>query len=421
LTVRAGLAILVLLMLSVATPARAHLTPNSVLELDFGRSRIDANLVIPLGELQFAEPQFATLAPGPVQGPARASLLAWLHSHVAVATADGKAWSIEIGNPRITEGGAPDLDVRLSLRPPAGASLRRFIVDYSAVIDRSPNHFVLVMLRTDFDAGHLSERPQMLGGLRQGAERIVIDRGSGSAWRGFKGAVALGMSHIAQGHDHLLFLLALLVPAPLLAAGGRWHGYAGARKTIASLAAIVTAFTIGHSLTLIGGAVFGWQLPARPVESMIALSILISAIHAYRPLFAGREAWVAGGFGLVHGMAFATVIGRFGLEPWQKAQSILGFNLGIELVQLCVVALTVPGLVMLARTRLYPPFRAGLAIATGSAALIWLVERVTGHDLAAARAIDRLLGYAPWMLAASLLAAVVGAILPRLISSRRTC
>ncbi len=105
---------------------------------------------------------------------------------------------------------------------------------------------------------------------------------------------------------------------------------------------MVTAFTIGHSITLIGGAFFGWALPSRPVEVLIAISILVSAIHACRPLFPGREAWVAGGFGLVHGLAFATLIGRFGLEPLQKAQSILGFNLGIELVQLGVVLAILP-------------------------------------------------------------------------------
>src|SRR5438045_3779903 len=127
------------------------------------------------------------------------------------------------------------------------------------------------------------------------------------------------------------------------AARTMWRGWRCARRparrcTLGRLAGVVSAFTLGHSVTLIGGAFFGWRLPAQPVEVAIAVSILVSAVHAARPLFAGREPWVAAGFGLVHGLAFATVIGNFGLDPLEKAQSILGFNLGIELVQLAVVA-----------------------------------------------------------------------------------
>jgi hypothetical protein len=406
----------VALLMGLAAPAEAHLTPNSELGLDFGRSRIDASLIVPLGELQYAEPQFADLRPGSPTAAQRALLTGWLLRHMAATAPDGQHWRLSLTTVRISDDAAPDLLARISMMPPEGAPLRSFTLAYSGLIDRLPNHFVLVMLRTDFDAGHLSERPAMLGGLRHGAETVLIDRGPGSGWRGFKGAIGLGMNHIAQGHDHLLFLFALLLPAPLLAEAGRWRHYGGARKTVRALAAIVTAFTIGHSMTLIGGAFLGWQLPARPVEVLIALSILISAVHALRPLFAGREALVAGGFGLVHGMAFATVIGRFGLEPWQKAQSILGFNLGIELIQLLVVALTVPGLVMLARTRFYPRFRAGMAIATGIAAAIWMAERIGGHELAAGRAIDAALDYSPWVLAAAaagaLIALIVGRLLP---------
>ena len=393
-------------------PAAAHLTPNSQIALDIGETRVEASLIIPLGELRYAEPSLAWRDP--------AALSQWITRHIAVTAADGRAWRIEVTRAQVNGDPSPDVEAHIVIHPPAGVRVRSFRLRYTGLIDQLPNHFVLVMLHSDFAGGHLADRPRMLGALRENAAEMTVDRGPGSAWRGFAGAIGLGMHHIAEGHDHLLFLIVLLLPAPMLAQSRRWTQYAGLRRTARTLAAIVTAFTIGHSITLIGGAFFGWRLAAAPVEMAIALSILISAVHAWRPLFAGREAWVAGGFGLVHGLAFATIIGRFGIEPLQKAQSILGFNLGIELVQLGVIGLATPSLLMLARLRHYGAIRSAAAGLAAAAAALWFVERATGQDLAPGRAIDAALGYSPWLLAALAIAAGLAWLLARFSSASRT-
>ena len=400
-----------LLLLCLAMPASAHLTPNSEVRLDLGHTRDAAEIVIPMGELSYAIGRPLPQIAGPPPPVERAMLEAYLLGHVSARSPAGSLWMVRVTDIAvIDDGGAPDLRARLDLVPPAGSSPRVFDLGYSAVIDRVPNHFVLVVVRTDFDAGRLSDRPRMIGGLQGGTRVIRIDQGPGSGWRGFASAVALGMHHIAEGHDHLLFLIALLLPAPLIARAGRWRDYGGLRFTVRRLAAVVTAFTIGHSLTLIGGAFLGWQLPTRPVEILIAVSILISAIHAARPLFPGREAFVAGGFGLVHGMAFATLIGHFGLEPWQKAQSILGFNIGIELVQLAVVAAVVPPLLLAARVPSYRYVRTAGALFAGVAAIAWIAERAMNVENPIGRAIDTLLGHAPWIWLVLTIAAVAGAL-----------
>ena len=83
----------------------------------------------------------------------------------------------------------------------------------------------------------------------------------------------------------------------------------------------------------------------------------------------------AAAFGLVHGLAFATVLAEFGLGPWRMALCILGFNLGIELMQLAVVAATVPWLLILSRTPVYTPLRIGGACFGAAAAIGWTAER----------------------------------------------
>lgn len=186
----------------------------------------------------------------------------------------------------------------------------------------------------------------------------------------------LGMRHIAEGTDHLLFLLALLLPAPLLAVGARWAGPATVRQSLLHILSIVTAFTVGHSLTLTLAAMNFVHVPNRPVEVLIAVSILVSAVHALRPLFPGKEAWIAAFFGLIHGLAFASTLGRLGLSRWDRVAGILSFNLGIETMQLLVVALVLPSLLMMSRTSAYSVFRVVGAAFACIASALWIVERL---------------------------------------------
>ena len=195
---------------------------------------------------------------------------------------------------------------------------------------------------------------------------------------GFSGLVRLGMRHIAEGTDHLLFLFVLLLPAPLVASGGRWGGHAGLKRGTGRLVRIVTAFTMGHSLTLAAAAT-GWiKVPSALVEVLIAVSILVTAVHAFRPIFPGRETFVAGGFGLVHGLGFATMISGYGVDPLHTALTVLGFNIGIELMQLVVMSVTVPWLLILARTRAYGRLRVTGAVLCGAAAVGWLQRTYSG-------------------------------------------
>ena len=205
---------------------------------------------------------------------------------------------------------------------------------------------------------------------------MTVER-DGTFWRGFRSVVALGMEHIATGTDHLMFLFALALVAPALAARSRWTGRRSSRESLIALARVVSAFTIGHSATLALGALGGVVLPSALVEVGIAVSILVTAIHAVRPLFPRREALVACAFGLIHGLAFANTLAGRDLGRAQAAWTLLGFNVGIEIAQLGLLALVVPWLLILAGTRTFDRFRVTGATLAAVLAAGWLLERTT--------------------------------------------
>ena len=172
------------------------------------------------------------------------------------------------------------------------------------------------------------------------------------------------------------------------------------------LARIVTAFTIGHSVTLVGATLGGWTLPVAPVEVAIAVSVLVSAIHALRPLFPGREPLIAGAFGLVHGLAFATLVRDAGVGMASSAVGLLGFNLGIELVQLAIVCLTLPALLILSASPRYAMVRVPASALCALAAAGWIAVRTSLLPASVADVIDAVVGGLGWAIAALSLAAV---------------
>ena len=415
--------LLLLLSLLAGRPAAAHPMPNSVLLLRVHPQRIEADARIPLSELQ---PAFghavgdSAAAVLPHYGPL---LRQYLARHIRLQSPDGRYWAVQVGplgvrhqqNP--LNGPYDELTAQLTMRPPTGADVRRFVLRDDAVLHQVVTHKILVAVRQDWATGQVSAADSAaaqvgvieLDVVNSVIPPLAVNLAEGSAWTGFAAMVQLGTRHIAEGTDHLLFLLALLLPAPLLVAAGgrRWGGFGGTRYSLRRLLLLVSAFTVGHSLTLLLGTL-GWvRLPTQPVEALIAVSILVAAAHAVRPLFPGREAWVAAGFGLVHGLAFASTLAQLHLEAGPLVLSLLGFNLGIELMQLLVVACTVPWLLLLACTPYYRYGQVAGAAGAGAAAAAWLAERLSGQGNPLTRALTGVEAYAPWLLAALAIVAVL--------------
>jgi HupE / UreJ protein len=378
--------------------------------LDFRGNEVAAELQLPLERLEAA---VAVPLSGQALDQERPRITAYILSQFSAALADGRKFQIElVRSPRLARiEEAPYVVTMLRLVPPDGTGADLLDLHCTVLIDGIPSQVILVSTRTDWRTSTFANDPQLLGLLRQAEPTIRIDRRDGNWWRGFGSIFRLGMRHIAEGTDHLLFLLTLLLPAPLLVMRGRWAGSVNVRRCLLQIGKVVTAFTAGHSVTLALGAMDLVHVPSRPIETLIAVSILVSAIHAFRPLFPGREAAIAGFFGLIHGLAFATTLSDLGLGRWERVASIFGFNLGIEVMQLIVVLAALPALILLSHTPLYKTIRTGGAMFAGVAALAWIAQRLWDLPNPIDPVVTALAQRAVWI--------AVGLAAPGLIARRR--
>jgi hypothetical protein len=396
---RIGAALLAMLVLAPAPAALAHHVRRTALYVDFGARAIALEIRLPLEELSFARGNLLKLRDWQVDPADARELAEYVRAHLAVRAA-GAATPFEITIGDISLQTDNLVAVLATARAPAGATTRRIELRYDAVTERVTTHETYVFVRRDLEAGRLGDAPKLFGTLHWARRTIAIERAPGGFGQGFATVFKLGLSHIQQGTDHLLFLLMLLLPAPLLARERRWAGPRSIPQSLRATFGIVTAFTLGHSLTLIAGAVHGAALSPQFVEVSIALSILVSAVHAFRPVFAGREMVVAAGFGLVHGLAFARELLGFGFDGRSLALALFGFNLGIEAMQLAIVLLVMPWLLLASRSPRYPWLRVpgaafGIVASTG-----WILERAFGARSQIPTLVESAAANRVWVLAA---------------------
>jgi hypothetical protein len=140
---------------------------------------------------------------------------------------------------------------------------------------------------------------------------------------------------------------------------------------------VVTAFTLAHSITLSLAALGIISLPSRWVESVIAASIIVAALQNIRGVVDSKRWIMAFGFGLIHGFGFASVLADLGLPQNALVTALIGFNVGVELGQLAIVAVFLPLAFWLRATKFYQVgvFKWG-SILIALMALYWLIERV---------------------------------------------
>jgi hypothetical protein len=348
------------------SPAGAHPAPYSYFDLRLGPAGIEGSLIIhdsdAARELGLAGPEI--LADPAVARSHRDRLVDVIRPRLRIVVGGAAlpaAWgSMEV----LPDRQSLRLDVHCDKPAPAAITVEARLFPYD------PNHLTFVNVyegeslrhQAILDANH----PSMDYYAGTAAGRMAV----------LETFLRAGVHHILIGPDHILFLLGLLL------AGGSFLRLAG----------IVSAFTVGHSITLSLATLDVLTLSSSLVEPAIALSIVVvgadNLLCRTNVLEAGRGAlehphhdlrpWMGAVFGIIHGFGFASVLGDFGLPRDAVAWSLFSFNIGVEIGQLFIVAILV-FVLMLARHR---SASLGRRIATGGSIGIiiaggyWFAERV---------------------------------------------
>jgi len=366
-----------------ATVAAAHPMPESLLWVDTTPDGMNLTAQLPLNRLEFSFGKTLTDRPQQVVSRYGEALSAYLLAHVG-ARSHGKGW--QVLRPRLQVVGTPgaeELQATFAMRAPAGVDARAPELLYDVITHEVRTHRVQLFLRNDWRSGFVAQAPLLVGELNHGHNVLFIPLGQESPGSSIASLLAAGVEHIAEGTDHLLFLLMLLLVAPLAARGRHWSATRPFRETLKHTTFVITAFTIGHTVTLVLGSTGLVVAPEQAVEVAVALTIAVAAIHTWRPLFAHAETSMALGFGLIHGMAFSSSLSGAGLTAWQHAQALLAFNLGIESMQLIALAIVLPPLLVLstALPLWYARIRQLLAALGAAMSFAWVAQRTGLVDL----------------------------------------
>jgi hydrogenase/urease accessory protein HupE len=343
-----------LLALLLAAPASAHPVPFSYLDLEVHDAEVDGRIRIHLVDLApvlgLADPQ--ALLDEDVRTTYRATIERYVASRIAFER--GGFARAKWGRMAVVDANeAIELAFIIPGQPEGALTLD------TNLFPADPNHQTFVNV---YEGGAL--RQQFI--LSAATEPVTYYRGTTAGALAVMGTfIPSGVHHILIGPDHILFLVGLLL------LGG----------TLRKLVAIVTMFTVGHTITLTLAALDIVNPAPWLIEPAIALSIVVvGADNLLQGKEKGRDlrAWVAGAFGLVHGFGFANVLKEFGLPQEALGWSLFSFNVGVELGQLAIVLVVASALTLMRRRW---PAADKWVVLGGSVVVIaaggyWFVERV---------------------------------------------
>jgi len=286
--------------------------------------------------------------------------------------ADGAVCRLEPTQRSVDQHGGASFAV-IDLEGACAGAPRAVRVTYGLLFDVDPAHRALLEIRS----GSASTTAVL------SAERPAFDADVAtlSPWSSFVRFVTEGIWHIWHGYDHLAFVTLLVLPIVLGATRRGARERTSVRAAITSIAGVITAFTAAHSLTLALGTFGVINVPSRAVESAIALSVLVAALMNVLPNVLPNVpklgAKLAFGFGLVHGLGFASALGDLGTSGAGVAVSLAGFNVGVELGQIAVVATALPFLFAV-RSHGFGRTAVNYACsaACGALAVVWLAQRL---------------------------------------------
>lgn len=390
--------LVILLLCAWLAPAQAHKPSDSYLSLTVHGQQIEGQWDIALRDLDFAIGLDGNGDGALTWDEIRArhaAIAAYALQRLQIASDRGACplQAVEQLIDKHTDGAYNVLRFRADC--PEGAAPASVTIGYTLFADLDPQHKGLLKLASDGNTQTAIFDPD--------SPRQTISLATPDRLAQFGAYVKHGVWHIWIGYDHILFLLSLLLPAVLLKSPNdtdRLNPTAESRGRILRVRPqtlhpglnaafidvfkVVTAFTLAHSITLSLASLSLVSPPSRWVESAIAASVILAALNNLLPLFRGKRPVAAFAFGLIHGFGFASVLRDLGLPQGSLLASLLGFNVGVEIGQLAIVAAFLPLAWLLRKTWFYRQVLTVGSLAIALVACVWLVERVADIKLISA-------------------------------------
>ena len=402
-----------------AGTASAHRNDESYLYLDIGDADLRGTVQMPYPDIrQVLGLELAGTA-DEVDAEIEANL-ALLQRYAGDRTAIGAAgetWDVTFdGFSVLEDADVPEDGLGYAILPFVvdleGAAVPQLIeLEFTPFLEEIADRNNIGLISNYWEGGFIGGEANELVVFSSGSPTGVIDLSNASQWNNFRASIDLGVDHIRTGPDHIFFIFVLLLPAVLILVGRVWYPAPTFAGSLWRVFVVATMFTIAHSITFtLAGLDILPLPPARLTETVIALSIVIAALHNLRPIFGHSEWAIAFVFGLFHGMGFAGFVEQLEINNTTKLVSLLGRNLGIEFGQVVIIFLALPALYILSRTRFYRPFFVVTTVLLASISLIWVFERALDLDAGISRFVDAAVVW-PRSLLLCILATVVTAVI----------
>jgi hypothetical protein len=371
------------LLLTVAVPgtALAHAQGEDYVFVSFQDTWVEGHFEIHFEDLRTK----LGLAVDPSEARALADVTAtaptvraYVEEHFSIAPEGGAPYPIEFTHEDVTvlpQGSFGQYHFRMSTGPLPDRLDLRHSMFYDG--DRLHRGLLLVEYNAKTDTTYPGETTAMVFSPMNREQ--TLDLTDVPSLMGPREMIPQGMRHIWIGIDHVLFLVALMLSTVLVRRDREWKPVGRFSQALWNLLKIVTVFTVAHSVTLLLAALDLVSLPSRLVESVIALSIVLVAANNIFGKVREGSLLVILGLGLFHGLGFASVMGHLPFRMVDLLRVVVGFNIGVELGQVAIVAVVFPVLFWLRRAWFYQPYilhgvSAVLILISG----LWFVERAFG-------------------------------------------
>jgi hypothetical protein len=388
----AGLAAVAALLAIAASPAAAHTTEDPYLYVFVTETTVDGRVELSVSDLEAVFGRSLGADDQAIKAEldrSRAEIIAYVEQHLDIG-ADERSWPIDYGDVELFR---ERNDLAFAVLPyavevPSDGVPATLEVGFDPFFVDVGNRNGLLLVTGGWTAGGFDPDSEALVTFTPERPHQAVSLGDRTQLQNFSSSISLGIDHIRTGPDHILFVLALLLPSVLVFSEG-WKPMPAFGGALWRVLKIATVFTAAHSITFTLAGL-GWLPlpPSKVVETIIALSIAAAALHNLRPVVPNREWVLSFAFGLFHGMGFASLVAELEVSRKSQLVSLLGRNVGIEIGQVVVVLVAFPALYLLRRTSWYRPVLTIGSLVLSVLAVSWMVERVVEIDLGTNGVVD---------------------------------